>query len=145
MQPNTKSRPLTGEEFKLATWLLTNSELPDTEKTKYLDQLSRAVVAGKCGCGCASIYLEIQNEKKPEGGLTPLCESIVGENEHGLFIYSQEGILSGIEIYTLADQDPRAEFPKIEELRLWKTEPNQSLQTTTMAVTDAAAQPPRQP
>jgi hypothetical protein len=26
-----------------------------------------------------------------------------------------------------------------------KTEPNQSLQTTTMAVTDAAAQPPRQP
>jgi hypothetical protein len=29
--------------------------------------------------------------------------------------------------------------------KLKTTEPNQSLQTTTMAVTDAAAQPPRQP
>jgi len=88
MQRNTKPRSLTGEELKLATWLLTNSELSEAERTKYLDQLSRAVVAGKCGCGCASIYLEIKNEKKPEGGLMPLCESIVGENEHGLFIYS---------------------------------------------------------
>ena len=32
-----------------------------------------------------------------------------------------------------------------EWLKDFKTEPNQSLQTTTMAVTDAAAQPPRQP
>jgi len=33
---------------------------------------------------------------------------------------------------------------KVSSLRK-NTEPNQSLQTTIMAVTDAAAQPPRQP
>jgi hypothetical protein len=70
-----------------------------------------------------------------------ICRAEWKEGDH-------EYIAHGKRFRCLSDRkaDYRAEEIMLELLNMWsKTEPNQSLQTTIMAVTDAAAQPPRQP
>jgi len=69
-------------------------------------------------------------------------KSSVSLAEKNALVYSTTSGFSGL-AYGIVPASTSHERVSIFE-RI-KTEPNQSLQTTTMAVTDAAAQPPRQP
>lgn len=110
------NRPLTDAERQLARWMLENGT---PEAKQYLGQLELAeVTPWKCPCGCASINFQIKGHPEAPPGVHILGDFLVGEgeNQSGAFIYSSEGLLSGLEVYGLAGDAPRT-LPRPEELR----------------------------
>jgi len=69
--------------------------------------------------------------------IVPEISAVVARLEHSLWAL----LTSVIKLITVA----LLYLPASNQFFRTKTEPNQSLQTTIMPVTDAAAQPPRQP
>ena len=114
-----ESRSLSRREFELADWLLRNSTLiSEPEKENFRAQLGRAVVSSGCVCGCATIDFTVDGKKSGTGGLRPISEAAVGENEFGIFIHECEGLLSGMEIYALANLELPSEFPPISDMEI---------------------------
>ena len=112
-------RALSPTEFKLADWLLEHStQLHADEKKKFRSQLNEALVVSRCGCGCATIEFSIAGQKSATGGLRPLSESATRNNEFGIFIYETGGLLSGLEIYGLANLNLPSEFPALSEIEI---------------------------
>jgi hypothetical protein len=110
------NRPLTDAERQLAHWMLENGT---PEAKQYLDQLELAeVTPWKCPCGCASINFQVKGHPEAPPGVHILGDFLVGEgeNQSGTFIYSSDGLLSGLEVYGLAGDAPRT-LPRPEELR----------------------------
>ncbi len=110
------NRPLTDAEHQLARWMLENGT---PEAKQYLSQLELAeVTPWRCPCGCASINFQIKGHPEALPGVHVLGDFLMGEgeNQSGAFIYSNEGLLSGLEVYGLAGDAPRA-LPRPEELR----------------------------
>lgn len=108
--------PLTDAERQLARWMLENGT---PESKQYLSQLELAeVTPWRCPCGCASINFQIRGHPKAPPGVHVLGDFLVGEgdNQSGAFIYSSEGLLSGLEVYGLAGDAPRT-LPRPEELK----------------------------
>ncbi|BAU49494.1 hypothetical protein SVA_2946 [Sulfurifustis variabilis] len=113
-----RNRPLTDGERQLAHWMLENGT---AEAKQYLSQLELAeVTSWKCPCGCASIHFQIKGHPEAPPGVRILGDFLVGEGENqaGVFIYSSEGLLSGLEVYGLAGDAPRT-LPRPVELRPW--------------------------
>ncbi|MBK8303582.1 MAG: hypothetical protein IPK98_09370 [Chloracidobacterium sp.] len=111
------ARDLTPEERSLGEWLLKNGE---KGADKFLDQLERAKVVALCPCGCASIDFRVEGLPEPVGGLHPLGDFVFGDESTddlgGVFIFEQNGVLGGIEVYTFCEITPTI-FPKPSELR----------------------------
>lgn len=111
------ARALTPREMEVGAWLISHGTASDADKAKYLDQLSKATVIGKCECGCASIDLGIEGCPVPTGPLCILGDFVQGDCQRGVFVFARENILAGIEIYPLADMETCGEFPPTNELR----------------------------
>ncbi len=112
-------RALSTTEFRLADWLLEHStRISADEKMKFRSQLTDAVVSSRCGCGCATIEFSIGGQKPAVGGLRPLSESATRNNGFGIFIYETGGLLSGLEIYGLANLELPSEFPPLSEIEI---------------------------
>jgi hypothetical protein len=97
-----KNRSLTEAERQLALWML---EHGTAEAKRYLAQLDLAeVTSWTCPCGCASINFQIKGHAEPPPGVHILGDFLIGEGDDlsGAFIYSSNGLLSGIEFYSLA-------------------------------------------
>lgn len=112
------NRTLTERERELAEWMLRHGT---AEALGYLDQLRRAqVTPWKCECGCASINFQIDGHPPAPPGVHMLGDFTFGPEggESGAFIYSCEGILSGLEVYGLAGDAPK-ELPRPDDLRSW--------------------------
>jgi hypothetical protein len=110
------NRPLTESEAQLVRWMLQHGK---PEATSFLPQLAKAsVTPWRCPCGCASINFAVQGHAQPRGGLTPLADFVFGpaKDLSGIFVYEQEGLLSGLEVYGLAGEAPKS-LPTIESLR----------------------------
>ncbi|MGH8446641.1 MAG: hypothetical protein ACREVL_15320, partial [Solimonas sp.] len=93
------TRPLTDEERRLARWMLENGTV---EARGFLAQLDAAeATAWKCLCGCASINFRIKGYPDAPPGVHILGDFLLGtgENLSGAFIFSSEGVLSGMEFY----------------------------------------------
>ncbi|MER7787508.1 hypothetical protein [Streptomyces sp. NPDC097640] len=76
-------------------------------------QIAHTRVAGRCGCGCATVDLEVNRAAvppAPEHG-NPAVDAwyAVPENA-GAMIFTQDGYLSLLEIYS-ASSDPIAAWP----------------------------------
>jgi hypothetical protein len=111
-----QTRPLADTERALARWMLENGT---AEAFDYLAQLELAeVTSWRCPCGCASFNFRIQGQPEAPPGVHILAEFLVGsgENLSGIFIFSSQGILSGIEVYGLAGDAPQV-LPSPEELQ----------------------------
>jgi hypothetical protein len=111
-----QTRSLTDEERRLARWMLENGT---SEAKEYLAQLNSAeVTSWKCPCGCASINFQIKGCPEAPPGVHILGDFLVGNDENlsGVFIFSSEGLLSGLEVYGLAGDASRF-LPRPEELR----------------------------
>ena len=110
------NRPLTEDEKKLILWMLENGKL---EARNFLPQLEQAqVTSWRCPCGCASINLSIQGRPTPLRGIRSIADFIFGTDEDlsGIFIFEQNGVLAGLEVYGLAGDAPKS-LPLPEFLR----------------------------
>jgi hypothetical protein len=108
-------RPLTDKERRLAQWMLENGT---PEARQYLPQLERAeVTPRRCPCGCASINFKIKDMPEAPNGVHVLGDFNFydGSELAGAFIYSSQGILSGLEVVGYALDAPR-ELPEPSEL-----------------------------
>ena len=109
------NRPLTGEEYELTRWILEHGK---PEAAAYLDQLERARVVGRCPCGCATIDFEIDGLGKAPPGVNVLGDFLFGDESAlcGVFVFSSNGILSGLEVTGYAVDAPKT-LPDPSELR----------------------------
>lgn len=110
-------RPLSEKEYELTKWLL---EHAPSDNRSYLEQLEKAWVVARCPCGCASVNFSI-NGVVPEisGGMEVLSEYVWGEAEGlcGIFIFAQNGQLSGLEVWSIDGIVSTPGLPDVSELR----------------------------
>ena len=113
------TRKLTEKEYYLAKWLL---EHGNKDAPEYIEQLNQAKVTDwKCGCGCASFNLKVKGKPEAEPGVHILSDYVFGDETSlaGIFMFSSEGVLSGLEVYGLAIDAPSV-LPEISDLRPFK-------------------------
>jgi hypothetical protein len=113
---NYMNRPTTSAEKNLIRWMLEHGE---PEAKNFFHQLEKAeVTPWRCSCGCASVNFSIQGYPEPTGGLHPLADFVFGFGTtlSGIFVFEQNGILAGLEIYGLAGDAPKS-LPSPESLR----------------------------
>jgi hypothetical protein len=115
------NRPLTSEEYELIRWMLEHGE---PEAATFLDQLERARVVGKCPCGCATVDFEIDGLGKAPPGVHILGDFLFDDESDlcGVFVFSSNGILSGLEVTGYAVDTPRT-LPAPSELRPFNQTP----------------------
>lgn len=110
------NRPLTPEEYRLARWLL---EHGSGDAAAFLAQLEKAEITPcRCKCGCASISFQIKGLPEAPPGVNVLSEYFFGSTEelYGIFIFENDGILSGIEVFGYGVDNPTY-LPTPEMLR----------------------------
>jgi hypothetical protein len=116
MGPLPVDRPLSEKEYTLAKWMLENGT---PEASNFLDQLDKARVVARCGCGCASIDFGIGGEPQHHGPLQVLGEFYYGceseRNNAYVFIFAIDGLLAGLEVCEMYDPVSGV-LPKPEEL-----------------------------
>ena len=117
-EPTSDNRPLTPEEHRLILWML---EHGSPEAKQFVTQLELArVTPWRCGCGCASINLVIDGHPEPSAGTNPIADFIFGSDEdedlNGIFVFEQDGVLGGVEVYGLPG-DAAKSLPTPEILR----------------------------
>jgi hypothetical protein len=116
MNEAPSTRPLTDHERALALWMLEHGK---PEALQYIEQLVGAeVTSWRCVCGCASFNFKITGKPEAPAGVSILGDYVVGEADEsfGIFIYQSDGILSGVEVYSLAADAARA-LPEPDQLR----------------------------
>jgi hypothetical protein len=116
------NRELTAAERRLVRWML---EHGTPEAVEFLPQLEVAeVTPWRCPCGCASINFQIRGKPAAPPGVHPLADFVFGEGDmlSGIFVYEKDGILSGLEVYGLAGDAPKA-LPDPEQLRPFPDRP----------------------
>ena len=112
------NRPLSHSELMLARWML---EHGTSQARDFLEQLDLAeVTSWKCECGCASINFQIKGQAEAPPGVHVIGDFICGTEElpAGIFIFESGGLLSGIEVYAMAAEAPKA-LPTPAELRVF--------------------------
>jgi hypothetical protein len=110
------TRPLTEHELRLAQWML---EHGNSDAPRFLPQLARAeATTWRCVCGCASFNFKVAGEPEAPAGVNILGDFVVGEGSEmfGVFFFQSGGILSGLEVYSLAADAPHV-LPTPEQLR----------------------------
>ena len=117
-------RPLTEKERLITRWLIEHAEISKEERKRYLNQLEAATVIRKCECGCASIDFAISGvASKAYDPLHPFGDFTAKDNQFGVFVFSKQNSLAGVEIYPLAELNLPSEFPCPSELTGW-VDPN---------------------
>jgi hypothetical protein len=107
-------RPLTTRENEILAFLL-NAEFPDVEKLRL--QAHTAQVIGRCECGCATIYLRV-DESMPTADEVGQSNAVDAAGRPApddgpppeLILFVKGGRLSSIEIVWYGDT-PIGEFP----------------------------------
>lgn len=113
---NGLNRQLTRHERHLVRWML---EHGSSDAAAFLHQLDQAeVTPWKCKCGCASINFQLRGCPEAPPGVHVLADFLFGEGDDlsGIFVFESDGILSGLEVYGLAGDAPKA-LPQPEQLR----------------------------
>jgi len=112
-------RPLNNHERRLAQWMLENG---NAEASQFLQQLNKAeVTPRRCTCGCASINFKIKGMTVAPPGVHKLGDFLFydGAEIAGIFIYESGGILSGLEVFGMATDAPKA-LPQPEALMTYE-------------------------
>jgi len=120
-QPIRGGRSLSAQERSLIEWMLrTGSNDPG----RFLEHLVAARVVDRCSCGCASIDLALPGQPTPKGGLRVIADFLYGEGASlcGAFVFEQDGVLAGLEIYGLGELAPQG-LPAVTDLRPWEEGP----------------------
>jgi len=119
-KPIPDDRPLTKAEYELTRWMLEHGK---PQGRQFLPALERARVVSRCPCGCASIDFQVEGRPAPTGGLNILGDFVFGGEQDlaGVFVFEQNGVLAGLEVYGLAGDAPK-ELPHSSALRPFEAE-----------------------
>ncbi len=116
------NRELTDGERQLVRWMLDHGS---SGAMAFLPQLELAqVTPWRCPCGCASIQFQLRGKPEAPPGVHLIADFVFGDANtlSGIFVYEQDGILSGLEVYGLAGEAPKL-LPEPETLRPIASEP----------------------
>ncbi len=119
MSPDRPGRPLTEPESLVLSSLLA---LDFTGVAELRCQAVSARVVGTCGCGCASVELEVDRaECAPSSTGRPIAaEATVldqsGNEIGGIIVFLEAGYLSYLEIYSF--YEPIEAFPSRDRLQI---------------------------
>jgi hypothetical protein len=110
------NRDLTVEERGLIRWML---EHGSEEGRAYIGQLDCARVHARCICGCASIDLTI-NGKIPSDFRMRVLGDFQWKDEagslFGAFVFEQDGLLAGLDLWSVDGLGTACSLPKPEAL-----------------------------
>jgi len=110
-------RPLSEEERSLLIWLVDNG---DEEARSLKHEIERVTVETECGCGCASIDFAVDGKSlKVNSGMIVVSDHLYESengNQMGCFLYSIEGHLAGIEVYSLDGEETPNVLPNPQKL-----------------------------
>jgi len=109
-------RALTAEERSVLQWLL---EHGDGDNSQFIAHLSGARVARLCACGCASIDPSINGKRPEHFGMTVLSDyQWRNAQGHlcGAFVFAQDGLLAGLDLWSIDGQSTPDSMPPIESL-----------------------------
>lgn len=122
MNHSVSTRPLSEAERDLTIWMLQHG-LP--ESRNFIPQLEKAsATMWQCSCGCASFNLKIEDMPEAPPGVHILGDFVFGTEQDlaGVFIFSSDGILGGVEVYGLAGDAPH-QLPSPKDLRTFDGRP----------------------
>ena len=105
------SRPLTPREREVLTFLLAG-DVPGAAELRA--QAETARVTGRCGCGCPTIDLAV-DEELPAARLTERVVVEADAPDGGLIVFTDDGRLSGLEYWTTSDEVP-GELPSVDRI-----------------------------
>jgi hypothetical protein len=111
------NRDLTKREEGLVRWLLEHGE-PIAQQ--FLTQLDDARVFSRCPCGCASVDFAIAGKRPTQFGLRVLSDfQWQDEKGHlfGVFVFEQDGLLAGLDLWSIDGQSTATQLPAVELLR----------------------------
>lgn len=113
-----EDRPLTQAEAALVKWLL---EHGTDEARALLPQLDRARVVSRCSCGCASVDFSIDGKVAPsKSGISVVSDYRWDSPEghlFGVFAFAREGLLSGIDLWSMDGRATASTLPDPDQLR----------------------------
>jgi len=109
-------RPLTQKEFDLVAWLLRNG---NKGAETYLHQLDKANVVAHCKCGCASIDFSIEGKRPTKFEMCVLADyqwRSENGNLFGIFVFEQDGLLAGLDVWSIDGQSDALTLPSSDLL-----------------------------
>lgn len=121
-----EKRPLSSAEHALVKWLLEHGE---SNASRYLDQLNTATVHSRCPCGCASINFAIYGNRPSKFEMQILSDYQWRDSNgflFGAFVFAQDGMLAGLDLWSIDGQATPTELPSIEALEPCGTPPQQT-------------------
>ena len=90
------------------------------EAAPYLAQLERARVYSKCRCGCASIDLSLDGAR-PKDFRMHILGDFQWKTESGAlfgaFVFEQDGLLAGLDLWSQDGRATATQLPEPEELK----------------------------
>jgi hypothetical protein len=100
----------------LVQWLLQHG---GRDNSIFLLQLDKAHVVRQCGCGCASIDFSISGKHPQQHEMTILAD-YQWQNDagqlFGAFVFAQDGLLAGLDLWSIDGQAIPTGLPQIERL-----------------------------
>jgi hypothetical protein len=113
----SEDRPLSEAENGLVKWLL---EHGTEEGRSLLPQLGQARVIARCSCGCASVDFSVGGKVASSSGISVVSDYRWDSPEgygFGIFAYAKDGLLSGIDVWSIDGRATPAKLPNPNQLR----------------------------
>jgi hypothetical protein len=118
-----QQRPLSPAERRVLDLMLTQ-DFPGAESLR--SQLPYVQVVGRCDCGCATIDIEVAPEAPHaapdlQGRVLPVTGFVgadIDQPRAGIIVFVDEGFLSRLEIYSMAEPAPH-EWPDLTEIHVF--------------------------
>jgi hypothetical protein len=106
-------RPLTTKERAVLDFLL-SLDFPGARELR--DQAEKAVVIGRCGCGCPTVDLTVDEraESAELADRNPVEATAANNEGLQLLLFTRHGRLESLELVWYEDGPPPAEFPALE-------------------------------
>jgi len=77
-------------------------------------------VVSRCGCGCPTIDFAVRTRAASVGSPSTILADFLGVSREGvrvgLILHGREGLLSELEIYSLAGHDSAFSLPSVDSL-----------------------------
>ncbi len=80
------------------------------EPERYLEQISRLRVVGRCGCGCPTVDLALEGQPHSRDAVARLIAEAEGQSPEGIsvgvLVFAKDEVLSEMEVYSVAGDAP---------------------------------------
>lgn len=117
-EPLSIDRLPSAAELALLTWLLNHG---NARGQKTLDQLPAIRVISQCKCGCASVDFSVAGKVPSHKAGMEVVSDYWWRTDAGhlcgAFVFLREGLLAGVDLWSMDGQEIPSTLPAIEKLR----------------------------